>query len=345
MPVAASVRVALELLDIVAAAHAKGIVHRDVKPGNVFLTTSGSVRLLDFGIARATDNANAIATMTGATMGTPAYMPPEQARGLMRDVDARSDLWAVGATLFSMITAAKVREGETNNELLVMAVTEPVRSIVHRAPWIAPALAAVVDKSLSFDKADRFQSAAEMKAALASLPPEMLRDPALQMPAHVPSTTHVPATVAAPPPAFTMMSASRSSPANEIPLAGRGPGSRSRARMPMLVGGGTLAFVALVVLAIVFGPLARRAAPAAATAPPEPAASSVFAPSEPLTTIPLEVPPPAPPLSSVATDVVAPPASSLAPQKKAKSVGTAQSSATPAPAKSDAPPDPYGRRL
>src|SRR5262249_15491612 len=92
------------MLDALVAAHAAGIVHRDLKPENVFLTREGAVKLLDFGIARLDElHPSRVGTEIGITMGTPGFMPPEQARGRWDEVDARSDLWAVGATVFRAI--------------------------------------------------------------------------------------------------------------------------------------------------------------------------------------------------------------------------------------------------
>ncbi|MCU0657900.1 MAG: serine/threonine protein kinase [Polyangiaceae bacterium] len=91
-----------QLLAVLAAAHARGIVHRDIKPENLFLRTDSELKLLDFGIARLRDN-SASATRTGMTMGTPAFMAPEQALGQSERIGPPSDLWAVGATLFSLL--------------------------------------------------------------------------------------------------------------------------------------------------------------------------------------------------------------------------------------------------
>jgi len=119
-----------QLLDVLAAAHDKGIIHRDPKPENVFVTREGQVKVLDFGIARVKELSTAsTATRAGSTMGTPAYMPPEQARGRWDEVDARSDLWAVGATMFTLLTGKLVHEAATTNEQLLAAMTATAPSI------------------------------------------------------------------------------------------------------------------------------------------------------------------------------------------------------------------------
>lgn len=156
-----------QLLDVLIAAHAKGIVHRDIKPENVFVTRAGIVKVLDFGIARLREVSSAsTATRSGASMGTPAYMPPEQARGLWDQVDARSDLWSVGATMFHLLTGKMVHEGRTPNEVLLEAMTKPPPPIAEVAPSVTPSVSRLVDKALSFEREKRFLDATRMQEAL-----------------------------------------------------------------------------------------------------------------------------------------------------------------------------------
>ena len=155
------------VLDTLAAAHEKGIVHRDLKPENLFLTHSGQVKVLDFGIARVRElSAAGSSTQTGSTMGTPAFMPPEQARGRWDEVDPRSDLWAVGATMFALLTGRLVHVALTVNETLVLAVTERAPSVGGFSVRIPEEVVDLVDRALAYEKDARWASAREMQDAL-----------------------------------------------------------------------------------------------------------------------------------------------------------------------------------
>ncbi|MGO9834871.1 MAG: serine/threonine-protein kinase [Polyangiaceae bacterium] len=159
--------VADQLLDVLAAAHAKGIVHRDLKPENVFLTRAGHVKILDFGIARLRELSSAsTATQSGTTMGTPYYMAPEQARGLWGEVDGRTDLWAVGATMYHLLSGVFVHDGRTTNEVLLAAMTKPAQPLASVAPKISPTVTHVVDRALAFDREARWRDAHHMQESV-----------------------------------------------------------------------------------------------------------------------------------------------------------------------------------
>jgi serine/threonine-protein kinase len=155
-------RIVAEVCDVLAAAHAAGIVHRDVKPSNVFLTSDGRVKLLDFGIAR--EIARTGQTIVGLVLGTPGFLAPEQATG--DSVGPRTDIWAAGALAFAALTGTTLHGGESPMEKLAAAMIDapPVRTL---APDIPASLAAVLDRALLFDPQARFASALEMRDALA----------------------------------------------------------------------------------------------------------------------------------------------------------------------------------
>ncbi|TKD10126.1 protein kinase domain-containing protein [Polyangium fumosum] len=169
LPTPEVLTLALAVLDVLVAAHEKRILHRDLKPENIFLTQTGAIKVLDFGLARALEAAveqGRIMTSFGTTMGTPGFMPPEQARGDWNEVDATSDLWAVGATLYTLLSGCLVHEAGNLTGSLIMAATKPVGSLALVAPTLPRAVIELVDRSLQFDKANRFQDAASMRAAV-----------------------------------------------------------------------------------------------------------------------------------------------------------------------------------
>jgi serine/threonine-protein kinase len=105
--------IANQVLAVLEAAHERGVVHRDLKPENLFLTRQGELKILDFGIARLRElTPDGSSTRAGSLLGTPAFMAPEQARGRWDDVDARTDIWAVGATIFSLLTGHRARAAD-----------------------------------------------------------------------------------------------------------------------------------------------------------------------------------------------------------------------------------------
>jgi len=267
--------IACGLLDVLAAAHSKGIVHRDLKPENVFLTSAGRVKLLDFGIARSSGVSRVrSARRAGARLGTPAYMPPEQARGLWEEVDARSDLWAVGATMFHLLSGQSVHEGRTVEELLNSAMTQEAAPLASVAPDVAPALAQVVDRALSFHPEDRWADAKQMRDAVCRAYHEWSRAPAKTAAASAP-----PAVAAEPVSTFTLPSTTLATP----------PPFFARAKWPRLTGGvvkpSRRAFAALAMGAAVLvgvsgvtAAAALRRAPTAVAMPPGAVAASPVSP-------------------------------------------------------------------
>ncbi len=167
LPVEELVFFADALLDVLAAAHEKGVIHRDIKPDNVFITHEGALRLLDFGIARLNSaRPGSLATVSGTTFGTPAFMPPEQAIGRVAEIDGRSDLWAVGGVMFTLLSGRLTHLGESLNEQLVLHASMPAAPLGTVAPSVPEPIQAVVDRALSFEKTKRWPDARAMQQAL-----------------------------------------------------------------------------------------------------------------------------------------------------------------------------------
>lgn len=152
-----------QLLGVLQIAHDKSIIHRDIKPSNLFVTHDNVLKVLDFGIARIVDDGSATVTKTGTMIGTPAFMPPEQALSRPREIDAQSDLWAVGATMFTLLSGHLVHVAESSSEHLVKAATMQARSVAKVYPGIPENVEAIVAKALAFHKKDRWASAEEMR--------------------------------------------------------------------------------------------------------------------------------------------------------------------------------------
>jgi serine/threonine-protein kinase len=166
-----------QLLDVLAAAHEKTIIHRDIKPDNVFLTNDGPIKVLDFGIARIREGGAHWQTRTGALFGTPAFMPPEQALGKREQIDGRTDLWAAAATMFTLLSGHYVPQADTLEELVVFAATRPARLLATVADPMPPPVARVIDRALAFEKADRWPDARSMQEALDRAYEEVFGEP------------------------------------------------------------------------------------------------------------------------------------------------------------------------
>src|SRR5215472_19093133 len=161
-------RRALEITaDICAAlefSHRHGIIHRDIKPGNVMLTQTGQVKVMDFGIARALASGASTMTQTSAVIGTAQYLSPEQARG--EAVDARSDVYAAGCVLFELLTGEPPFTGDSPVAVAYQHVREDPKPPSALNPRVPPSLDAIVLKAMAKGPANRYQSSAEMRGDL-----------------------------------------------------------------------------------------------------------------------------------------------------------------------------------
>ena len=174
LPVAQAVTMLQGVLAGLGAAHGLGVVHRDLKPDNVYLSHAGPggavvVKLLDFGIAKVMDAAGGMGnqTKTGMLLGTPAYMSPEQIKNA-KDVDARTDLWSAGVMFYEMITGRQAFPAPTEFARLAAVLGTQPDPIVGVDPTLAP-WAPFVERAMHKDRAQRFQSAAEMAHAIAAV--------------------------------------------------------------------------------------------------------------------------------------------------------------------------------
>jgi eukaryotic-like serine/threonine-protein kinase len=335
--------VADQLLDVLSAAHAKGIVHRDLKPENVFLTRAGQVKVLDFGIARIRELSTASsATRGGSTMGTPAFMPPEQARGRWEEVDAQSDLWACGALMFTLLAGRQVHEAATSNEQLLSAMTLPAPALSTILPNVGAAVAHVVDRALAFDKDKRWRDAARMQEAVRRAYNDrkhapITTAPRLTVPETVPDRT-LPRTAGA-----------AGHPTTARPVAGTWISRVRPSRTALGAGGAGVVAVIAIVVAIAGGHSSKGPVPVpsvtpAAAAPALPAAIASAVPAI-MATPP--TPPEAPavaatdlPIAPSTGPVVSPTATAKAPPVTNFQPATALALAKPTSTKATASPAP-----
>ena len=177
LPVSECLRIGREICDALGRAHAAGIVHRDIKPGNIMITPGGAVKVLDFGLAKLTttagmrpgesDRTQTALTMAGFAVGTPAYMSPEQAVGDM--VDARSDVFAFGLVMYEMLTGVNPFNGPTTAESIRMLLSVDPPALAEVAPHTPPELASVVERCLQKKPSERYADASAIAADLRRL--------------------------------------------------------------------------------------------------------------------------------------------------------------------------------
>ena len=302
------------------------------------MTLEGHIKVLDFGIARLAEPlGDGPLTQTGFAIGTPSFMPPEQARGRWELVDARTDVWAVGATTYALLIGNRPRQGETTQEELLLAMTQPLAPLASVLPGIAPEVAAVVDRAVAYDRDARWPDAQAMRQALSGL----LGNAAIAG-APVPAATAGIAPAAgqrtdAPTLAVPEGALTTGRPFSSPSLPRTPPPARvGRAAVLVLAGFGVL--VAALVAVLVLSPRTHRvpaAPPAVATAMPVPPVSTTTAPVSAAT----EAAPP-PPDSATAQ------VPSAAPSTSAPAAASAHPASKPVPVAPRGPaPNPFDQRF
>src|SRR5439155_8955256 len=173
-----AVEITIQVAGALAAAHSAGIVHRDIKPENIMLRPDGYVKVLDFGIAKLTEQQSAsdqhdpatttlLQTHPGLVMGTARYVSPEQTRG--QSTDARSDIWNLGVVLYEMIGGIPPFQGETPSDCIASILTTEPPPLSSMAPGVSTELQSIVQKALRKNRNERYHTIAEMLADLRSL--------------------------------------------------------------------------------------------------------------------------------------------------------------------------------
>lgn len=180
LPVAEALNVGEQVASALSAAHEKGIIHRDIKPNNIMLRRDGFVKVLDFGLAKlmsseavGSDESTLamIRTVTGIVMGTPAYMSPEQTRGLI--VDSRTDIWSLGAVIYEMLSGKPPFEGETRSDVMASVLDREPAPLGDLVIGLPAELQRIVSKALRKDREERYQVVKDLLLDLKSLKEEI----------------------------------------------------------------------------------------------------------------------------------------------------------------------------
>lgn len=212
LPIRELVGYVLQAASAIHEAHLRGVVHRDLKPNNLFLVEHGgtrSIKVLDFGLSKIASELSV--TKTRAQLGTPLYMSPEQLRSA-KSVDGRSDIWALGVILYRMLTLRTPFEGATATDVMVGIMSQPAPELTRLAPNVPPDLANVVMRALCKDPAERYQSVTELANALAPFGPPGAFSSVVTLPLNAPPLG----------PSTTLTDSSQDTPAAPPARRGRG---------------------------------------------------------------------------------------------------------------------------
>ncbi|GMV80754.1 MAG: hypothetical protein AMXMBFR7_19380 [Planctomycetota bacterium] len=321
LPEGRALRIVLQVARALECAAKQNIVHRDIKPDNVMLAKGEVVKLADLGLAKRIDSENAALTQTGKTVGTPYYMAPEQIRGEQQKIDQRTDLYALGATLFHLVTGRPPFHGASGAAILALHLKEPAPRAKSLNPKLSEGINALIAKLLEKEPAQRYQSARELAERVEILvddPGATSRRPGVRGTTGPRTAVHGAITGRVPLKGQT--TGPRAAVSKRVDGAGAAPRPSAQPISTVLVAG---VVFALVVLAIGFWPGNAKkpeipakppsvdapkpipqAAPVAVVHAPEPAPEpKAVPPTEPLAPAPVaEAPPPA-----VASEPQAPP--------------------------------------
>jgi serine/threonine-protein kinase len=333
LPAAEAVNYMMQVLAALEYAHARGVVHRDIKPGNMMLTPGGLVKLMDFGIARsATDNK---LTQTGTGVGSLYYMSPEQIQGVATP-DARSDLYSVGVSLYELVTGKRPFDGDSQFAIMSAHLAGTPVPPITVDPRLPKLLNDVILMSVAKDVASRFQTATALRNALSNVAAGL--QPAAAIPAPAPAAAARP--VAAPPAVPVSQPAPAASQPPKAPLP-----SQSASHRGAWMGLGAVVAVLAIVAVIALAPWKKTgAAPAKTDAPvTQPVAQPVPQPEQ------LPAPQPEPPAPIAAQPQAQPTASPVStpanviPRVSARTPGVAKTvpAASQQPAQQQPSPEPY----
>jgi serine/threonine-protein kinase len=154
-----------QVLEPLGVAHRRGIIHRDIKPGTIFVCNDGRVKILDFGLARVLEGSDLEPTRDGLVLGTVPYASPEQARAKRDAIDWRTDIYGVGAMLFYALSGRYVHDGKSQFDMLLAVAKQPARSLATVFPTAPAKVVELVDRALKYDPAERWQCAEDMAEA------------------------------------------------------------------------------------------------------------------------------------------------------------------------------------
>jgi eukaryotic-like serine/threonine-protein kinase len=318
---AEAIDIAVQTASALGAAHKKGIIHRDLKPENLFLVPDETrphgahVKVLDFGIAKLRGElaGNSAKTQDGALMGTPPYMSPEQCRGLIGEIDERTDIYAMGIILYQMLVGAPPFVSAGFGEVVLMHLTQPPKAPRAMNPHIAPALESVVLTALAKKREDRFATMGAMEAALraaGNLTPLVM--------GRVSGSLPPAAAISAEASAMAASSTTFKGASGEVDLEGQ---AASAGRRRVVTLGGAAVAVALGAAAFFFlrsrEPSSAAVGPPAVTAPAPVQAATPASPPQPATPPPSVPPPPATPPSAASARAEAPAIEAPPPERAA----------------------------